>query len=499
MRYSVIKPIFLGLIWLATSGCLFVPDGSGSSGTNNPPIAHGDYAKGLILVCMADGAKPSVVAAALRGIVAGERQGLARIKLPAGSSVEKAVAEAAAQPGVLFAEPLYIYRSDAVRTTAGSTPEYAESQRNTAQSNEPHGEDATGALSSFRAAIIDSGIQAAHPGLAACVVGGYNAITDREEAFADDAGSGTLAAGIIGAGGGNGEGLRGVAPGIKLLAVKVLNSQGYGYSDDIAAGIRWAADPEKGDADLINLGLTGKGNSQALQAAINYAVERGVIVIAAMGESRRVSNEINYPAACSGAIPVGAAKPDGTRADGSGCGDHISVLAPGVDVPSVFGPDGFAYCSGTAAAAAHVTGLAALLLAKVPSANPAQIRTVIEDTAVRPDRTIWDVRAGYGLIDPPKALAIFDRQYPAKYCALTILVKKGSEPATGAAIVAKRASDGKMLAAGRSVEGKVFFAYLRVEKPDDCLVEAEFGGGKSGVSVGVKPGGSFTGEIIFEP
>jgi len=225
-----------------------------------------------------------------------------------------------------------------------------------------------------------------------------------------------------------------------------------------------------------------------------------VIVVAAMGKNGSVSGEIRYPAACSGVIAVGAAKTGGVRAEESGCGDHVSVLAPGVDVPSVYGQNGFVNCSGTSAAAAHVTGLAALLLAKIPGVTPAQIRTAIEDTAARPDRMEWDARSGYGSIDARKAFAIFDSQYPAKYCALTIRVrKKGGGSVAGAAVVVKRISDGKILAAGRPVEGEVLFGYLRTEKPGDCLVEAELSGSKSSLLVGIKPGGSSSGEIEFSP
>ena len=134
--------------------------------------------------------------------------------------------------------------------------------------------------------------------------------------------------GIIGAAHGAENGIKGLAGDVRFVAAKVLGPDG-GTNDEVAAGIRWAADR----AQVINMSLGGWGRSQAIQDAVDYALSKGVIVVAAMGNGYRYGTT-HYPAACEGVIAVGATKPPtAAKADFSSEGPYISVAAPGRGYP----------------------------------------------------------------------------------------------------------------------------------------------------------------------
>lgn len=174
----------------------------------------------------------------------------------------------------------------------------------------------------------------------------------------DPNGHGTHVAGIIAAAMGNGLGIAGLAPAVRILPVQVLDADGSGDHADIASGIVWATD---NDADVINLSLGGEESSDVLSAAVQYAISKGVIVVAAAGNSGSGSNAPMYPAAYDPVLAVSAAGPDGTAAMFSNSGPYVDIAAPGFAILSTV-PDGYDYLSGTSQAAPFVSAAAALLL-----------------------------------------------------------------------------------------------------------------------------------------
>ena len=181
-------------------------------------------------------------------------------------------------------------------------------------------------------AIVDTGIDPAHPDLAANYAGGYNTYTPGDVPL-DDNRHGTHVAGIIGAVD-NEIGVVGVAPHARIWSVKVLDKQGNGDNEHIAAGIDWviAKKREVGGNWIISMSFGGAQPSDAEEAVTKRASDEGILLVAAAGNrSARVSD---YPAAYPQVMAISAVDAEKNLAEFTSGGDAVSVAAPGVDVLS---------------------------------------------------------------------------------------------------------------------------------------------------------------------
>lgn len=192
-------------------------------------------------------------------------------------------------------------------------------------------------------------------------VPGWNFIADNADA-SDDQGHGTHVAGTVAQTTNNAKGVAGLAYCATLLPVKVLNGRGFGSVAGVAQGIRYAADH---GAQIINLSLGGPSKSRILESAVRYAIGKGVLVVAAAGNSGR---SVGYPAAYPGVLAVSATDQNDKLAWFSSRGPEVSIAAPGVAVTQQTICDGgrnkcelFAAFNGTSMATPHVAGSAALL------------------------------------------------------------------------------------------------------------------------------------------
>lgn len=165
---------------------------------------------------------------------------------------------------------------------------------------------------SVNVAIIDTGIDLKNEALKTYILGQYNVINGTTD-VQDDCGHGTHIAGIITSISNN-----------KILPVKVLDSKGIGKSADIAVGIKWATDE---GAKIINLSLGGTKYDQLMKEAIDYAVEKGCIVVCASGNTYG-EREI-YPACLPNTISVGSIDKDGAISKFSNSGDRVDIYAIG--------------------------------------------------------------------------------------------------------------------------------------------------------------------------
>ena len=201
---------------------------------------------------------------------------------------------------------------------------------------------------------------------------------------------GTLMAGLIAQTTHNKLGGAGVAPEAAIMPVRVLRPDLSGSPGAIARGVRFAADH---GADVINLSIAGPKPSRALTAAIAHAAARGVTVVAASGNDGVA--QVSFPAADPRVIAVGAVGRDLTRAAYSNYGSALDLVAPagagerfddgrgpsdGVFAQTLRGgPDQFCFCftASTSAAAAQVSGVAALLVASGTATGPAEVRAAL--------------------------------------------------------------------------------------------------------------------------
>jgi subtilisin len=232
-----------------------------------------------------------------------------------------------------------------------------------------------GGGASISVAILDTGIDTTHPDLKRRV----QDCKDFTQAklpivngkCSDQNGHGTHVAGIIAADGGeDGLGIFGVAPAARLKAYKVCGPNGSCWSDDIAVALRTAAD---NGAQIVNLSLGSDAESTLITDAVNYAIAKGVLVVAAAGNDGPYPGSIDYPGANIPVIAVGALDAELVVAEWSSRGVNesnepylaeegdVEFAAPGVNIESTYPGGGYAILSGTSMATPHVVGLAALV------------------------------------------------------------------------------------------------------------------------------------------
>jgi thermitase len=226
-------------------------------------------------------------------------------------------------------------------------------------------------------AIIDTGINSSHTELSDKITKSVNCTVTGCPNYQtnDPYGHGTHIAGIAAATFNNGIGISGVSPDSRLMSVKVLDDRGSGYYSWIANGIVWAAD---NGAEVINLSLGGRYSSYTLQSAVNYAWNKGVVIIAAAGNNGN-STPV-YPAYYGNVISVAATDDSDHLADFSTYGYWVDVAAPGVDILSTFNSS-YVYKSGTSMASPFVAGIAALIKSEYPGWSNSQIRSKLESSS----------------------------------------------------------------------------------------------------------------------
>jgi thermitase len=282
--------------------------------------------------------------------------GVQVVTVPKGQAKEKAKGYSA-HSEVAYAEP------DFVAQVVGSPDDpWFGIQWGMVKIQAPQAWDVTIGSASIDIAILDTGVDLDHPDLANKIIGN---IDFSGSATADDVyGHGTHVAGIAAAVTNNGIGVAGLGYSATIMNVKVLGDTGSGAYSWIASGIIWAAD---NGAEVISMSLGGSAASSTLEDAVNYAWSKGVIVVAAAGNSGNTLP--SYPAYYANCIAVAATDANDAKASWSNYGDWVDVAAPGTSIYSTFKDNGYGYLSGTSMATPHVAGLAALVFTTVSDAN----------------------------------------------------------------------------------------------------------------------------------
>jgi subtilisin family serine protease len=264
-------------------------------------------------------------------------------------------------------------------------------------------------------AVIDTGADLAAPDLAAKGPSRWNVRSGGRD-VSDRHGHGTFVASLAGGSISNGEGIAGFGGDARLLVIKAGGADGRLTDVEEADAVYYAV--RKG-AKVINLSLGGPTTSTVERRAIDFAVGRGVLVVAAAGNTYERGNGHDYPAALlrDRGLAVAASTAAGTRASFSSTGAHVALAAPGENVlaaVSSVAPDSFARVpldgaglyglgSGTSFAAPQVAGAAALVWGANPKLRAADVARILKETAsgggVRNDEL------GYGVLDVAAAVA----------------------------------------------------------------------------------------------
>jgi subtilisin family serine protease len=275
-------------------------------------------------------------------------------------------------------------------------------------------------------AVIDTGVDISAPDIASKRPQTYNLAT-RTADVSDINGHGTFVSSLAAGSVTNSAGVAGFGGDARLMVIKATSDDGELSDFDEAAGVVYAVDH---GARVINLSVGGTTTSFVERRAIQYAADRGVLIVAAAGNEYEEGNPIEYPAALvqpvgsdgrgGTGLAVGASSPDGTRAFFSNTGSQLSLVAPGDDVfgalSALSSPDEYprsslpgsggglyGFASGTSFAAPEVAGVAALVMAANPLLRATEVATIVK--AAASNHGAWNPETGFGLLDAAAAVS----------------------------------------------------------------------------------------------
>jgi hypothetical protein len=321
---------------------------------------------------------------------------LYRWRVGGGRSALSAVSELESQGAVASVQPNYMFslQEDAAQPADGTQGDPAQYVLSKLHIDQAH-QIATG--KDVPIAVIDSEIDVAHPDINGTTVKSFDALGGEVKPQQH----GTAMAGAIISHGK----LEGIAPGAELLAARAFDDHSDGTSFAIYKSVQWAAD---NGARIINMSFAGPADPM-LQRLLAGAYDKGIVLIAAAGNAGPGSAPL-YPAADPDVIAVTATDGDDHVFAGANRGRHIAVAAPGVDILVLVPDDKYEMSTGTSVAAAHVSGIAALLLERKPSLKPADIRAALIATAKQLGLPRPDSEFGAGLVNAYRAVMSVDRK-----------------------------------------------------------------------------------------
>ncbi len=312
-----------------------------------------------------------------------------RLRIPDARSPADVLQQLQGDARVDAVQPNYVFTASGAAAAPLPVPQYATSKIHVDEAHKlARGKRVT-------IAVIDTGIDTAHPVFAGGVRESFNALSGSAPAAEAH---GTAIAGIVGAR----NGFTGVAPDADLLAARAFTTEksGPAQSDTLALlkSLDWSV--SRG-ARVVNMSFAGP-EDPLLGRAIDAAVKLGVVVIAAAGNGGPDAKPA-YPAAFKSVIAVSATDDADKPYANANHGSYIAVAAPGVDVVAPAPKGAYDISSGTSLAAAHVSGIAALMLEREPKLTPADVRARLAGSAHNPGKAEADI-VGAGVVDAAAAL-----------------------------------------------------------------------------------------------
>jgi subtilisin family serine protease len=267
----------------------------------------------------------------------------------------------------------------------------------------------------IQVAVLDTGIDKNHPDLQDNILAGISFVYNwlgppfwNPNAWDDDMGHGTWCAGII----------KGIAPDVDLVAVKVMDATGYGYTSDVIAGIEWCMDNV---IDVISMSFVDPVYSNAFHNILNAAYIQGIVLVGASGndgDGNPATNEVMYPAKYDAVMAVAGIDENDIVAPFSSDGAEVEITGPAVNINSTWMGGGYAVHDGTSGSCPHVSGTAALIMSldiTLPqfagydgNSNGAwdswEVRNRLRYTADDLGDAGRDVFYGFGLVDAQEAV-----------------------------------------------------------------------------------------------
>ncbi len=312
-----------------------------------------------------------------------------RFRISDTRSIADVVQQLSTDARVQVAQPNYVFTANGA---GGKTlPQYAPQKINLGEALKI----ASGKR--IKIAVIDTAIDATHPAFAGSIGVSFDALGETK---GDAELHGTSIAGIVAA---RAE-LQGVAPEAQILGVRAFASGAKGNAQShtlaILKGLDWAV---LNGARVVNMSFAGP-NDPLLGQAIASAVKQGVVVVAAAGNNGPDAQPA-YPGAFPNVIAVTAIDDKDAIYKSANRGTYVAVAAPGVDIIGAAPKGAYEMSSGTSMAAAHVSGIAALMLEKNPKATPKDIRDGLSKSARQPPRLIAE-DMGAGIVDAAEALKV---------------------------------------------------------------------------------------------
>lgn len=307
------------------------------------------------------------------------------IRVPA-HALEKVQRALSRRPEVEFVEKNYRFAPDRIPDDP-----YYRYQWHLAQIQAPQAWDIHSGSPQVIIAVLDSGVDTAHPDLVGKIVPGYNFYDDNNDTT-DVYGHGTLVAGAAAAATDNTLGVASTGWNAALMPIRVTDTGGMAYSSTISQGLSWAV--ENG-ARILNLSFGGVAGSATIRFAAQYVASQGGVVVAAAGNCGCDDGTAETPYLLS----VGATDSADNLAYFSTRGPFVDISAPGVSIYTTARGGGYSRVSGTSFASPVAAGVAALLVSVNPSLSSTEIMELLTGTAVDLGPVGYDTGFGAGRLD----------------------------------------------------------------------------------------------------
>ncbi len=389
------------------------------------PSAAGEgpqFAPGRLLVGTKAGLKDAEVESQVRGQGATKARRIGKsslfiVDLPSAGSERAMLAVLSRNPHFRFVELDY-----RVPASFAANDPYLGSQWHLTKINASTAWDAAQG-SGVTIAILDSGVNGAHPDLASRIVPGRN-VVDGNSDTTDVNGHGTMVAGTAVASLNNGAGVAGTAGAAKLMPVRISDANAYAYWSNVATGLYWAAD---NGAKVANVSYSGAATSSSVQAAADYMRAKGGMVFISAGNA---GTEVTATTSASITV-VSATNSSDARPSWSNWGGLVKLAAPGEGIWTTERGGSYNAPSGTSFAAPMAAGVAALVMSARPDLGVAQVENAIFSSAKDIGDVGRDKYYGFGRIDAAAAVQLAKATVAADTQAPSMAI---TSPATGASV-----------------------------------------------------------------